>query len=397
MENQQPGLPSEDLERLIAGLSAHSIGDTYVGVAQTDAESQDGHATTASQTPNEIIYTYLKDRVPEFQKLTELRQKASDVFSSPRRRGWENPGGDEYFQNQRRKADHADKKERSGFYKMMRKLGFDLNTATDGFVISRVDSEPKRILDMCMAPGGFLQAAIELNPTASARAYTLPFEDGGHEVLLPRKPNVNVRFRDITMLAADMDATEIMADHADADKFLPQEFNPKRLYDLVLCDGQVLRTHPRASYRDHCEVSRLTTTQLALGLEHLRPGGTMIVLLHKVEKCYAVMLLNTFRKFSTLQLYKPEKAHAKRSSFYMIASNIQSRHPEAISAIAEWKNTWRVATFGNEDEYKKAMWVDAECVTEVLREFGPELIAMARPIWAIQAEALADAPFVKDS
>ncbi|KAK3712586.1 hypothetical protein LTR37_009029 [Vermiconidia calcicola] len=375
-----------DLERVISRFSTNSIGETDMGVAQMDAQSQDQYATAASKTPKEIISAYLKDRVPEFQKLTELRQK-----------GWDNPEGDRHFQDQRQKADHADKKERSGFYKMMRKLGLDLNAATDGFVISRVDSEPKRILDMCMAPGGFLQAALELNPTASARAYTLPFEEGGHEVLMPRKPNVHVRFRDITMLAADMGATELMSDHVDADKFFPQEFNPKRLYNLVLCDGQVLRTHPRASYRDRCEAGRLTATQLALGLEHLRPGGTMIVLLHQVEKCYAVMLLNTFRKFSTLQLFKPERAHAKRSSFYMIASNIQSRHSEAISAISDWKETWRVATFGNEEEYKKATWVDPQCIAKVLREFGPELITLGRPVWNIQAKALEGASFVNGS
>src|SRR2546423_6558730 len=69
----------------------------------------------------------------------------------------------------------------------------------------------------------------------------------------------------------------------DARSLLPQQFDPGQLFDLVLCDGQVLRTHVRAPYREMREARRLAVTQLAIGLEHLRIGGTMVVLLHKVE------------------------------------------------------------------------------------------------------------------
>jgi hypothetical protein len=56
-------------------------------------------------------------------------------------------------------------------------------------------------------------------------------------------------------------------------------------------------------------------TQLALGLEHLNPGGTMIVSLHKPEKPETAELLRQFHCFSSVQLFKPPKAHANRSSF----------------------------------------------------------------------------------
>ena len=50
-------------------------------------------------------------------------------------------------------------------------------------------------------------------------------------------------------------------------------------FDLVICDGQVLRTHARAGYKEAREARKLIVTQLALGSEHVRQGETMVVLL----------------------------------------------------------------------------------------------------------------------
>lgn len=117
--------------------------------------------------------------------------------------------------------------------------------------------------------------------------------------------------------------TLIPKDHPDQLNFLPKGFGDGRLFDTVICDGQVLRTHTRASYRENREARRLTVTQLALGLENIKPGGTMIVLLHKVEAMDTVELLYQLNRFSTVRLFKPATSHAKRSSFYMVASDIQ--------------------------------------------------------------------------
>jgi 23S rRNA U2552 (ribose-2'-O)-methylase RlmE/FtsJ len=134
-----------------------------------------------------------------------------------------------------------------------------------------------------------------------------------------------------------MCVTDIPVEHPDANNMLPQRFDPCQLFDLILCDGQVLRTHIRAAYREMKEACRLTVTQLAIGLEHVKSGGSMIVLLHKVEAMNTVSLLYTFSRFSSVKLFKPKKHHAKRSSFYMIATNIQSQHCEAVLAVANWK------------------------------------------------------------
>lgn len=234
------------------------------------------------------------------------------------------------------------------------------------------------------------------NPGCRALGFSLPISDGGHKVLLPRTPDVALQFLDITMLAADMGVTNIPEGHPDAENFLSARFNPWDMFDVILCDGQVLRTHVRLSYRERREAPRLTVSQLILGLERLRPGGTMIVLLHRVEVWDTVRLLHKFSRFSSIKLFKPTVGHAKRSSFYMVAKNVESMHSEAVLAIKGWRKTWETATFGTDDEYRKHLDESDLMVEEVLEHFGPELIRLGRPIWKVQAEALAMASFIKN-
>ncbi|MBE3049910.1 hypothetical protein IMZ48_46915 [Candidatus Bathyarchaeota archaeon] len=277
---------------------------------------------------------------------------------------------------------------------MMQKIGQELHENTGAFETTRWSP---RILDMCMAPGGFLSKALELNPGSRATAFSLPTRDGGHKVLLQKKDRVKMKFLDITMLAADMGVMNIPTGHEDADNFLPAQFEPNEEFDIVLCDGQVLRTQSRASYRDDREATRLICAQLVLGLEHLRKGGTMIVLMHKAEAWDTVLTLRSFSTFSNITLYKPKKAHTKRSSFYLIAKDIDSKSPEGISAVKEWKEAWRLATFETGQEREREIRANDPPMAEVLEKFGPKLISLGTHVWKVQADSLAEAPFVKNA
>ncbi|KAE8130850.1 hypothetical protein BDV38DRAFT_291190 [Aspergillus pseudotamarii] len=330
------------------------------------------------------IIQYLLREVPEYRRLSELREK-----------GWQNPKGDRFFEKQRQTADHADEKTAKHFYNMMKTIGHDMNQLTDAFQIKSAGPGPHYILDMCMAPGGFLETALMVNPTARATGFSLPRREGGHDVRLQKTDNVSLRFLDITLLAADMGRVEIPNDHPDAERFLPRQFAPGQVFDVVICDGQVLRCHDRAAYREHREATRLTLTQLALGLEHVKPGGTLIVLLHKVEALDTVQLLYTFASFSSIQLYKHDRFHAKRSSFYLIATNIRSDGLEAATAVKEWKRLWDIATFGTDDMYHQTRHRCGPDTDLILEDFGPRLAMMGKHVWEIQAKALASAPFLK--
>lgn len=261
--------------------------------------------------------------------------------------------------------------------------------------IFRINSIRPSILDMCMAPGGFLATALESNPGARAVGFSLPRREGGHNVLLQRSPDISLKFLDITMLAEDMGRFGIPNEHPDAGKFLPRQFTPEQAFDLVICDGQVLREHPRATYRESREARRLILTQLALGLEHTRPGGSMIILLHKVEAPASARLLYTFEQFASVQLFKHTRFHAKRSSFYMLATNIRKDCLEATTAIREWKRMWDIATFGTDEEYREMLCMDDQDADLFVKEFGPRLAVLGKHVWEIQGDALAKAPFLQ--
>ncbi|PYI36409.1 FtsJ-like methyltransferase family protein [Aspergillus indologenus CBS 114.80] len=339
-----------------------------------------------NQSPSHAITQYLLREVPEFWRLSKLRQK-----------GWENPEGDQFFEKQRKTADNADKKTAKHFFRMMKNIGHDMHQMTDVFFINGLNSDKQAILDMCVAPGGFLATALRINPQARAIGFSLPKSEGGHNVLLPKHHNVSLKFLDITMLAADMGRLDIPNGHPDAGKFLPRQFSSEQRFDLVICDGQVLRTHERATYREHREARRLTLTQLALGLEHVKLGGTMIVLLHKVESPDVVRLLHAFTAFASVRLYKHPRFHAMRSSFYMLATNIRNDGPEAAMAIQGWKKIWDAATFGTDDMYHQTLHEYSVDIDLLLRDFGPRLAMLGKHDWSIQADALAKSPFVRHS
>ncbi|RYP03299.1 hypothetical protein DL765_010544 [Monosporascus sp. GIB2] len=340
-----------------------------------------------------------------------ILHRSSHITTTTSAQGWENPDGDKFFEKQRRNADEADGATAQFFYTLMKRIGQDLHRHTRAFRIARPTKPifgkaalPPRILDACAAPGGFLETALEQNPEARAVAFSLPVSEGGHKMMLQSEdnPNVTLKYTDITMLAADMGVTNIPEGHPDAAHFvLSRQFDSPDeqadLFDLVLCDGQVLRTHRRAPYRETREARRLMSTQLALGLEHLRPGGTMVVLLHKLEAWDTLSLLYCFSRFATVRTFKPLRGHAKRSSFYMVAADIRSQGPEALAAIAQWKALWTVATFGSDEEYVAALRESdgSTKVEDVLEKYGTEFVRLWRVVWDIQAKALEKAPFIK--
>lgn len=319
----------------ILGLTFCNLRDSQNLTMGMDRKLSEGDPNNVMPPSDEelaitVITTYLLAQSKEFQQLSQLRQQ-----------GWENPEGDKFFANQRARADatHSStsrEAEQSAqvFFKMMQNIGLELQSSTGAFSVTEKEAgHQPRILDLCMAPGGFLFAAMQCNPDAIATAYTLPFEAGGHRILLPENDNIKTTMLDITMLAADLDADDVPEGHPDFANFLPKQFSGGREFDIVLCDGQVLRTQPRAEYRVRSEARRLSVTQLALGLGHLRSGGTMVVLLHRLEGLITLELLHLFAQFSLIRLFKPSRAHAKRSSFYMVATSVQVEHPEAVKAV----------------------------------------------------------------
>ncbi|SLM35606.1 S-adenosyl-L-methionine-dependent methyltransferase-like [Lasallia pustulata] len=350
------------------------------------SSSGGSEATTSAEarSANATVKSFLLQNEPAFRRLEELREK-----------GWSNPKGDEYFEKQRSRADNARGGQEYMFFRMMQGIGDELQASTDALTVTSERGEVVKILDICMAPGGYTASALKYNPAAIACGVTLPLAKGGHKLLLPSS-QYSVEFLDITMLASEFGVDEVPSAHPEHDSFSSERPYLGQTFHLVFCDGQVLRTHQRAEHREQHEALRLTVSQLIFALQRIRPGGTLVMLLHKIEAWDTTELLCTFSRFSSLQLFKPEKKHAIRSSFYLVAKNVQPNGDAAKQAVEVWKQAWWRATFGGQNGAGEAKVIpDEGNVQTVLDEFGKALVMLGRPIWDVQANALRKTDFVK--
>ncbi|KAJ0122958.1 methyltransferase protein [Diaporthe amygdali] len=322
-----------------------------------------------------VTIQYLIDHVAEFRELTEIRK-----------RGWDNPEGDRYFERQRKLGDDANPGTTKIFFSMMNHVGDKMQQATGVFNLT---SKRPSMLALGFAPGGFVAQALKVNPHVQVVGITLPMKENGMESLV-KSLRLDWIQADVTMLAVDLGVAlhDIPTDHPDAKRFLQRVIRPRQQFDLVTCEGGVLRTHQIASYRESREAHRLKVSQLAISLARVKPGGSMIMLMHKAETWKSLSLFYQFSKFSKVNLFKPEVEHQHRSSFYMIATNIQSQSEAAQKAVKQWTSEWKTATFGTDEEYMKECQGNALDVDEVLKEFGASWVDMCREVWALQIKGL---------
>ena len=277
----------------------------------------------------------------------------------------------------------------------MKGIGDELQDRTGALFPPATSSGPLRILDLCMAPGGFSASASKYNPEALIYGISLPQSQGGHEMLF-ESLNLQVLYLDVTMLAAEFGTTDIPATHPDAGSFILERPFLGESFHLAFCDGQVLRTHSRAQYRERYESLRLSISQLILAVQRIESGGRLIVLLHRVDSWRILQLIHQVSRFAEVQLFKPVKKHADRGSFYLVAKDLKPESEAAKEAVEEWKRTWWTTTFESKDRVGDDETGDNEgLVQNVLDEFGEKFIDMARPVWKIQEDALSNKKYAQ--
>lgn len=182
----------------------------------------------------------------------------------------------------------------------MQEIGDEIQDAIGALRLAEKKAE---VLDICMAPGGYSASALKYSPHAHVTGITLPSYLGGHKVHIPygpRDPRVSVHFTNITMLAAEFGALDIPEDHPDISNLSTKRPWATNSFDGVFCDGQVSRTHAPhiKSYLEQHKAGRLMCSQLILEMQRIKPGGTFVMLLHRVENWRTMKLLSMFDNFS---------------------------------------------------------------------------------------------------
>ncbi|KAF2181121.1 hypothetical protein K469DRAFT_692356 [Zopfia rhizophila CBS 207.26] len=202
-------------------------------------------------------------------------------------------------------------------------------------------------------------------PVGLADSITLPGQEGGHRVLPPldnQDPLIKVAFADVTMYAAELGVQSVPKDHPEAQKLLAHWPHSKQIYDLVICDGQALRTQNVPQYRRLCEQSHI-------------------------------------------QVFKPKKFHAEKSSFYLIAKNVRSQSQEARDAAEIFRRSWMRSSFpdsseppGGKDKAGDVSEDEAgdDDVRRMLQDFGDKFVRLMRSVWMAQATALSNASWMDE-
>jgi len=189
---------------------------------------------------------------------------------------------------------------------------------------------------------------------------------------------------DVTQLS-ELAYKPIPKDYPEYKQLRPEKVFSSYKFHLVFCDGIVLRSksfyskrrqtrtngdrwlawiaHERAKYRQATERLRLIMAQLILAMKRVAMGGTIVILLHKLDSMTPASLVCAFSEFSKVKLFKPARKHATRSSFYMIAKNVDTKSPFFDSALQWFHRDYYESTFGGPDGLGKYMLVETDDVS----------------------------------
>ena len=298
----------------------------------------------------------------------------------------------------------ANLKTKKAFFFLMKNIEDETQKKVEIIKLSIFCSD---ILNLCMTFRDYTLSALKYNSDAHVYNISLPLSMSEHQMLMSHEmkdSRVSVQYLDITMLSTEFEVIKMSQDHSERAKFLIDQHSYSECsFNLVFCNRQVLQTQALywADYHEQNEATWLSCSQLILALNWIKPGGTLIMLLHKVEARSSMTLLDIFDKISDVVLFKPKKIHATRSSFYLVARNVRSQDPWALSAIATWKNGWKVATFAGmpnvagSDLLLRADQALKDANISLLLDFGEWLIELGDPIWNLQMDALAKAPWLR--
>ncbi|KAF7337909.1 hypothetical protein MVEN_02014100 [Mycena venus] len=268
-----------------------------------------------------------------------------------------------YAEHEKKVAENASARKNRYWFSKMKAVFKELDTQTA--CIPRKGA--LRFLDLGCYPGGFTSYILSKNSSAQGLGISSEIENGGHRFLLEDRHRSSKRF------------------------------------DIVLLDGHQLRRQPSARPGDW---DRLLVSQIIIGLQAIKKGGTLVIKLADAEQINTAKLLHMFDVLSTsLETFKPRYMHANRGTFYVIVKGMgEGRGATRLSTLVNsFKELWVDLTIGGADGAGRVLNdedLDFIVSTMEVRQAKnlDRLIDLSRRVWEVQARALAglrDPPLVR--
>ena len=237
-------------------------------------------------------------------------------------------------------------------------------------------------------PGGFSSYILDKNPNANGTGVSLPVDDGGHEFLLEEHHRSRFQLFNANLTYYQLGPTVIDNGRLQS---LPFDII-EAPFDVVLLDGHQLRTQASALPWDS---SRLLISQLILGMQSVKNGGTIIMKLPLPHKPVSARILHLLDTTSSRILgWKPNIMHANRGTFYAVAKGVgDGRGGHRIPSILEaLKTLWVSLTFGGEEGSGRYMVPEdldfLISMDDLVSHRLDWLTKLGTPLWNVQKTAL---------
>jgi len=322
---------------------------------------------------NNLTSVLIDAGVDEFKALFELKK-----------RGWTDERMDVHFEQQRNVAKHASD-ELSRIW-LQRMKGVLREIDEEGGCVQRTGHF--FFLDLGCCPGGFTSYVLNQNAKARGLGISLEVEKGGHKYLLEQRHRA--RF---SLLSADLTYFQLGPALIDDPRLKPLPAQIKsRSCGLVMLDGHFLHTQENVRKWDY---DRLLISQLVMGLQAVKTGGTIVLKLSRPDAVRTAKLLYMLDVISdSLTTCKPRSMHANRGTFYAIAKGVRlGADAGRLPTIAEGlKRLWSELTYGGDDGCGRFLnETDLDFIIsmeELVDSYLARVIELGRDVWMIQADNL---------
>ncbi|KIM39355.1 hypothetical protein M413DRAFT_197953 [Hebeloma cylindrosporum] len=299
-------------------------------------------------------------------------------------KGWNDESAEKHFQKQRQTSDNPPPELTMIWFRMMKGLLREIDTRLKCIPAKA----PTDFLDLGCCPGGFSSYILDKNPNANGTGVSLPVADGGHEFSL--EEHHHSRFN---LFSANLTYYQLGPTIIDNGRLQVLPFDIiTGSFDVVLLDGHQLRTQRSALPWDY---DRLLISQLILGLQSVKDGGTIIMKLPMPHKPVSARILYLFNIISSRTLrWKPNLMHANRGTFYAVAKGVgkgQGGHKIPI-ILGALKALWVNLTFGGEEGSGRYMVPEdldfLISMDDLVSHHLDWLTKLGTPLWKVQKAAL---------